>query len=416
MTNPYPPGPSPARLQPLSIPPMQTERPQHASYFTHRYAPHPPTQNFPPPATQANPSRWPPAAPLDRLLHTQEDTPPGSSSAYSSGYGSQTSPLATDSQRTLQRRRSPFDNAPIPGISELVPSQYNVPQLPSPSFTTHRGSVESHCSSATSSSGLRPSPITLPGVSTALPEATQSSTTRYRLTVRQQPIAARACGFGERDRRVIDPPPIVQMSLADFDPSSQSDLASLRYPFNVVHCALLHVSSLSSGSSHSPSATNADVTAIPDPSTNKLTRRLMGTLVASPFVGNDPEASGSGGLENSKLGCFFIFPDLSCRQHGLYKLRFTLMSLGAEITHTGGRASVVGSVESDVFEVYSAKDFPGMRASTTLTRELKKQGAGVSVKKGNEGKVGRKGRKRADSESASDSEVSDSNRRKRSKD
>lgn len=242
------------------------------------------------------------------------------------------------------------------------------------------------------------------------------STSRYRLTVRQQPIAARACGFGERDRRVIDPPPIVQMSLADFDPSSLSDLSSLRYPFNVVHCALLHVSPLSSSSTHSPSATNTDVTAIPDPSTNKLTRRLMGTLVASPFVGNDPEVSGSGRLEKSKLGCFFIFPDLSCRQHGLYKLRFTLMSLGAEITHTGGRASVVGSVESDVFEVYSAKDFPGMRASTTLTRELKKQGAGVSVKKGNESKVGRKGRKRADSESASDSDGSESNRRKRSKD
>ena len=141
----------------------------------------------------------------------------------------------------------------------------------------------------------------------------------------------------------------------------------------------------------------------------------MGTLVASPFVGIDPEVSGGG--ENSKLGCFFIFPDLSCRQHGLYKLRFTLMSLGVEITHTGGRASVVGTVESEVFEVYSAKDFPGMRASTILTRELKRQGAGVSVKKGNEGKVGKKGRKRAGSDSGqSDSEGSEGRRRKRSKD
>lgn len=39
-------------------------------------------------------------------------------------------------------------------------------------------------------------------------------------------------------------------------------------------------------------------------------------------------------------------------------------------------------VDSDVFEVYSAKDFPGMRPSTRLTKELKRMGAAVSVKKG----------------------------------
>lgn len=34
---------------------------------------------------------------------------------------------------------------------------------------------------------------------------------KYRLNIRQQPVAARSCGFGERDRRVIDPPPIVEL-------------------------------------------------------------------------------------------------------------------------------------------------------------------------------------------------------------
>ena len=55
-------------------------------------------------------------------------------------------------------------------------------------------------------------------------------TDRYLLTMRQQPIAARACGFGERDRRVIDPPPIVQLSLRDFNPKSSADIAELRWP------------------------------------------------------------------------------------------------------------------------------------------------------------------------------------------
>lgn len=216
-----------------------------------------------------------------------------------------------------------------------------------------------------------------------------TSTDRYNLTIRQQPLAARACGFGERDRRVIDPPPIVQLSLTGFDPLSSTDVAELRWPFNVVHCALLSVPS-------PPCAdpSDADVTTVTDPNdANKLSRRLMGTLVASPFIGIDPEAPESP-QPNARLGCFFIFPDLSCRQNGRYRLRFTLMKINVEMTPTGGQSSIVGAVESDVFEVFSAKDFPGMRASTTLTKELKLQGAAVSVKKGNEAKAGKRAKKR----------------------
>ena len=202
---------------------------------------------------------------------------------------------------------------------------------------------------------------------------------------------------------MIDPPPIVQLSLTDFNPTSQSDLDELRWPFNVVHCILLSVPPLTSSSTLS-----ADVTAIADPNnTQKLSRRLMGTLVASPFVGIDPDILPSAN-DNARIGCFFIFPDLSCRQNGLYKLRFTLMKIGMESIPTGGRTNVLGTVESDIFEVFSAKDFPGMRASTALTRELKRQGAAVSVKKGNEGKARQKGKKRHSSDSeGSGSDASD---------
>ena len=200
---------------------------------------------------------------------------------------------------------------------------------------------------------------------------------RYDLKIRQQPIAARACGFGERDRRVIDPPPIVQMSLKGFNPRSSSDVAELRWPFNVVHCALLSVGQRSSGSANAP-----DVTTVEDPNqSNRISRRLMGTLVASPFVGIDPEAPSSSD-DNARLGCFFVFSDLSCRQNGHYKLRFTLMKISMPNMTENGRGSVAGCVDSDTFEVFSAKDFPGMRASTALTKELKRQGATVSVKKG----------------------------------
>ena len=107
----------------------------------------------------------------------------------------------------------------------------------------------------------------------------------------------------------------------------------------------------------------------------------MGTLVTSPFVGTDPEAPQSSD-ENARPACFFIFPDLSCRQNGLYRLRFTLMKVSMPNMSEDGQGSIAGSVDSDTFEVFSAKDFPGMRPSTMLTRKLKEQGATVQVKKG----------------------------------
>lgn len=68
---------------------------------------------------------------------------------------------------------------------------------------------------------------------------------------------------------------------------------------------------------------------------------------------------------------------------------------------------MIGTVESDVFEVYTAKDFPGMRASTALTKDLKRQGATVSVKKGNAAKAGKKGNRRGGNSDDSESEGSD---------
>jgi hypothetical protein len=141
----------------------------------------------------------------------------------------------------------------------------------------------------------------------------------------------------------------------------------LQYPFNVVHCTLFSVD-------------GTDETALTGVD-KRLTRRLMGTLVASPFVGAD---------ENAEEGCFFCFPDLSCRTHGKYKLRFVLMNLHPEDLAPGGGAPFVAEVMSDVFTVYTAKEFPGMRPSTGLTKALKKQGCAISVKKGNEKAVGEK--------------------------
>lgn len=187
--------------------------------------------------------------------------------------------------------------------------------------------------------------------------------------MRQQPIAARACGFGERDRRVIDPPPILELKIEEPGATAEELKSRLRYPYYVVHCSLWNAEH------------DIDNSAMDDVGDRRnQQRRLMGTLVASPFVGKD---------ENNVEGCFFCFPDLSCRTTGRYRLKFVFMVLDPNLMQNGNKVPFSSTVISDVVTVYAAKDFPGMQSSTPLTRKLKEQGCLISVKKGIE-KIGEK--------------------------
>ncbi|KAL2133887.1 hypothetical protein VTI74DRAFT_1503 [Chaetomium olivicolor] len=195
--------------------------------------------------------------------------------------------------------------------------------------------------------------------------AVQPTPSTYRITVRQQPIAARSCGFGERDRRVIDPPPIVQLTIHDASLTRDEHARRLRHQFSVVHCSIWDA------------AGQRDMSSMPEDFRQQ--RRLMGTLVASPFVGLD---------EHGDEGCFFCFPDLSCRTPGTFRLKFALVVLDPARMCTGERSAIVATAMSEAFQVYNAKDFPGMQASTRLTKRLKEQGCLISIKKGNEKREG----------------------------
>ena len=286
--------------------------------------------------------------------------------------------------------RSPI--SPINSTPRSSTSSYHSPRRP-PERSAARSAFPNGPNSGLSVTSAPPARHGTVPTSHVAPQirAQKDSANRYKLIIRQQPVAARACGQGERDRRTIDPPPILQLLLTDFDADSADDMAKLRWPTNIVHCALHSIPQqpLDRG------AVGQDVSTITDQNNaGRQSRRLMGTLVANPFIGVDPEAPPSD-KENSRIGCFFIFHDLSCRQNGLYRLHFTLVSVNVESLVRGAVSPTIATVESDVFEVFSAKDFPGMRASSALTKSLKGQGANVQVKKGSEGK----GKKRTVTES-----------------
>ncbi|GKT47969.1 sexual differentiation process protein isp4 [Colletotrichum spaethianum] len=194
----------------------------------------------------------------------------------------------------------------------------------------------------------------------------------YEIFFRQQPMAARCCGYGERDRRVIDPPPIVQLKINNPDLTPDELYQRIHHPAYVVHCSIWNEEG------------TVDSTNMPD-DVARPGKRIMGSLVSSPFVGQD---------ENGEEGCFFCFPDMSVRTPGHYRLKFVLVVV--DPAHRSLRAPIRSSIMSAVFTVYSAKDFPGMQASTPLTKRLKEQGCLISIKKGNEKSGGKNARRQQD--------------------
>jgi hypothetical protein len=183
---------------------------------------------------------------------------------------------------------------------------------------------------------------------------------RYDLCLRQQPANARSCGLGDRDRRVIDPPPILQLKIDAPWLSGQEISRKLRTPSYVVHCSIW-----------SPDG-KEDMSGMPDDYTRQ--KRLMGNLVASPFVGFD---------ERGEEGCFFCFPDISCRTPGRYRLKFVLVVLEWPL-RPNAKSMIRAELLSDVFQTYSAKEFPGMLESSALAKALKHQGCNIPTKKGND--------------------------------
>ena len=96
------------------------------------------------------------------------------------------------------------------------------------------------------------------------------------------------------------------------------------------------------------------------------TRATTGSTVSSLFRLKD--------LDNSDGG-FFVFPDLSVRMEGQYRLKFSLFEL------VGKRVVHCASIFSSAFYVYPAKKFPGMEESTLLSRSFAEQGLKIRIRK-----------------------------------
>lgn len=192
----------------------------------------------------------------------------------------------------------------------------------------------------------------------------------YKLNVIQRPLRARACGQGAKsssDRRPVDPPPIVDLQVLEGD--EQRDI-TFTYNANFFLFASLEKTRHTAQGRVPPQNDNQPV--------------LTGTPVAGMAYLDRPTPAG-----------YFIFPDLSVRHEGQYRLTFTLYeevkdpkdadaeAKPASVDAGGIGASIHGrcEVKSSPFSVYSAKKFPGLTESTPLSRTVADQGCRVRIRR-----------------------------------
>lgn len=133
----------------------------------------------------------------------------------------------------------------------------------------------------------------------------------------------------------------------------------------------------------------------------RVMAHARGTPAAStPPVLTGMPVSGMAYLDRPLEAGYFLFPDLSVRHEGRYKLTFNLYeetkrdedkdrdaAADAQPPLTGLNSATGGSfdfrmeVKSTEFTVFSAKKFPGLHESTTLSRTVAEQGCRVRIRR-----------------------------------
>lgn len=169
----------------------------------------------------------------------------------------------------------------------------------------------------------------------------------YSLRTAQEPLQAKVYLQRDKDRKPIEPPPVIEILLDDNDP--HKNFLSSPYYFM---CVTLHETSKAEAFNHSR---NTD---------------LAGTLVSSLHRVKD--------TENNDVG-YFVFQDLSVRKEGDFRLKFSLFEL--QRSDDGMAASYIKSTFSKSFKVYPSAKCPPPLPSTFLTKHLQEQGVKLRTKK-----------------------------------
>jgi hypothetical protein len=177
------------------------------------------------------------------------------------------------------------------------------------------------------------------------------------------------------DRRPVDPPPVVELRIFDGHQVETAKDITFNYNANFfVFATLEHARPIAPGRVQNPAANQPPV--------------LTGMPVSGMAYLDRPVEAG-----------YFLFPDLSVRHEGNYRLTFnlyeetkeskdfdadsTMLTENSPIAAEGHNASFDWRMEvrSIPFNVFSAKKFPGLAESTSLSRMVAEQGCRVRIRR-----------------------------------
>ncbi|QSZ33487.1 hypothetical protein DSL72_005055 [Monilinia vaccinii-corymbosi] len=325
-----------------------------------------------------NPPRLPPISSLlSSLPPGQVEESQGFEESYRPPSQGPRSPLALDRPMYLhQQQRSPRELELSFKHSQSPHTTYSsAPPTPMPGeFANREGSVAAHYHS----------PFAPPRAPQPQPQP------QCKLVVMQQPISARACGYGDKDRRMIDPPPILTLEVYDKDTGQEVSAKERKKVLSrfmpIVHCTLWNP------------YTNCEDDKIEGSGDRRNQRRMVGTMVCNGFKALDPS-----GDERF----FFTFADLSVRFPGDYQLKFRLTLIDPAGMGKGQKNEIISPLLSNIFRVHNAKDFEGMRPSSDLAKSLVSQGYPniLKIKKGNAKTIAMVGQGGHDDEDDEDDEM-----------
>ena len=179
------------------------------------------------------------------------------------------------------------------------------------------------------------------------------------------------------DRRPVDPPPIVDLRVFEVYGDEKKDITCDHQVNFFLYTTLEHARPMNQGRVPVSAAT-------------------LPVLTGTPVAGMSP-------LERPKPAGYFIFPDLSVRHEGKYRLSFNLyeelknpekdaepdvpVSPRSESSAKPGAGKPRDfvhfrmEVKSGPFDVFSAKKFPGLAESTLLSRTVNEQGCRVRIRR-----------------------------------
>ena len=183
------------------------------------------------------------------------------------------------------------------------------------------------------------------------------------------------------DRRPVDPPPVVELHIYESEPNNDLHRTDITFAYNA----------------------NFFLFATLDVARPIAQGRTAGQPPTCPVLTGCPVA-GIAYLDRPSQAGYFIFPDLSVRHEGRYRLNFNLYEeikdakdsdkdspLPQENLATTTKPSKPTApkvflhfrleVKSIPFMVYSAKKFPGLATSTSLSRVVAEQGCRVRIRR-----------------------------------